>query len=603
MLRLSTTRTSLGLYGALLVLPTLVIGWLYWHQLEQDYRAQLATVPEDAQDAARRIVAAMRERLEKLLADESARSYIQYASMYSPEDAIGDDIAPAKSPLVSTYRPEGVMTWFSFDLVEDPKSVVEVYVGKSHGGVDRADAESRLEPVVESFRNRFLDETPMQRLSSLGVPLPSVLPLTSVAFHRGYRTAYDCLLAHSALMRDWTLPVSVSRFHLEFYRENHVPRAVASRRITLPSLGETDLPERADCLGPLLHEGFSTIQGFFLDVDWLFGDLPFSIASRILKDPEELLYPDERFEPCATCAVVQPVREMGFNTTDPDDLRFGQFEVAIDTERLQQRFESQSRRFLSVGLMLILTLATGMLLLYRSVRSELDQARRMQDFVAAVTHELRTPLSTIRLHGEMLLDGWAREPEKQTEYYRRIVRETNRLSTLVERVLQKSRLKEGSAQSEPLPGNLSEMVESLRDHLGAPDGGSDDLTFDLAPDLPDVWIVPEAIEGILTNLVENARKYAPVPAAGEPIRVSTRGNADQVFLEVSDRGPGVPPEERERIFEAFYRVGSEETRTATGTGLGLHLVHLFAESTRARVSHRARPGGGSIFQVAFERSE
>ena len=86
---------------------------------------------------------------------------------------------------------------------------------------------------------------------------------------------------------------------------------------------------------------------------------------------------------------------------------------------------------------------------------------------------------------------------------------------------------------------------------------------------------------------------------GEPILVSTRREDHTVVLEVADRGPGVPASERDRIFEAFYRMGSEATRTATGTGLGLHLVRLHAEACGARASVLSREGGGSVFQVAF----
>ena len=107
---------------------------------------------------------------------------------------------------------------------------------------------------------------------------------------------------------------------------------------------------------------------------------------------------------------------------------------------------------------------------------------------------------------------------------------------------------------------------------------------------------------ILSNLVENARKYAPVEPGEEPILIRTRYDGEHVLLEVADRGPGVPHTERDKIFQAFYRVGSEATRTTTGTGLGLHLVSLHAQVARAPVSVHTRSGGGSIFRVAYRAS-
>jgi len=216
-----------------------------------------------------------------------------------------------------------------------------------------------------------------------------------------------------------------------------------------------------------------------------------------------------------------------------------------------------------------------------------------------VTHELRTPVSTIRLHGEMLLDGWAADEDKRQEYYKRIVRETKRLSTLVENVLEKGRLKE--KVTEPQLSDLNAEVRRIERDLASGDG-RDDLAFDLAPRLPEIWLTPDGVAGILSNLVENARKYAPVPDDGEPILVRTRWDGERALLEVADRGPGVPPEEHENIFQAFYRVGSEATRTTTGTGLGLHLVQLHADVSGAKVSVLDRKGGGSIFRIAYRAS-
>jgi signal transduction histidine kinase len=378
------------------------------------------------------------------------------------------------------------------------------------------------------------------------------------------------------------------------------PRAVASRRVYTNALLD-DLPEEAKCLRPLI-KGFSIYQGFLIDTTWLLKDLPWEIEERLL-DKDMVLRVPFRGHPIDVSSVfepIDPIRELEFETADPDHASYSRLEVSINTDRIEERIQLQSRRFFTVALMLVVTLGIGLTLLYRSVRRELEHARRMQNFVAAVTHELRTPVSTIRLHAEMLLDGWAADPVKQKEYFKRIVRETDRLSVLVERVLEKSRIKESVYR--PVPGDLNEIVATLAGDLAhAPhaEGPSDDLAIELTPELPPVWLTPEAITGILTNLIENARKYAPATKE-DPILVRTKPEGKRVLLQVLDRGPGVPQHEREKIFDAFYRVGSEATRTTTGTGLGLHLVRIHADSCRARVAVLEREAGGSIFQVAFE---
>lgn len=604
MRRFGTTRSALGLYGVLVVLPTLAFGWLYWRSLVREHEDQMLQVPREADHAARNILDGMRERLEHLIEVEEQREFYLYADLFTPEEMHGDAFALQPSPLQRIPRPEGIATWFSFDTA-DPGEPIELFTGKTTPE-ERQAITDEYRPFLDDYRTRKAIEDSFQGAGSNQNLEPIHFPLSVVAIVKGHRSRaeVDCLIECSPQMESRLLTVGVSRFTLEFFMtEEGRPFAVGSRRVVYePSA--TDLPEDAPCLSPLLGEGFSAHQGFVLEADWLVGRLADSEADRILRDADEELLTVFRLGPleevCATCAPVYPVRELGFETYHPGHAEFGKLQVAIKTQHLFERFESQRRRFLVVAGVLVLSLATGMLLLYRSVSRELQHARRTQNFVAAVTHELRTPLSTIRLHGEMLYDGWATEPEKQQEYYARILRETDRLSTLVERVLEKSRLK--GARPEPAPADLNGFIERLAPDLENPDGRTRDLELDLASDLPNALFVPESVASILGNLVENARKYAPVEEGGEPIQIRTRLEQGRILLQVADRGPGVPKEERSRIFEAFFRSGNEATRTTTGTGLGLHLVDLQAKASGAEASVLPREGGGSIFQVAFSQA-
>jgi signal transduction histidine kinase len=206
------------------------------------------------------------------------------------------------------------------------------------------------------------------------------------------------------------------------------------------------------------------------------------------------------------------------------------------------------------------------------------------------------------MYSEMLRDGWAGDEQKRADYLQRIVRETNRLDVLVDGLLESRRLADMKAT--PEPGSLNDAVRATMPELQMTDGTeATDITFHLQEDLPAVLLEEGAVRGILVNLVENARKYAPVEEGAAPLEVRTSlDRRGRVLLEVADRGPGIPSGERDRIFDAFYRVGDESTRTTHGTGLGLHLVQMHVDAIRARVRVSARKGGGSVFQVILRNA-
>jgi signal transduction histidine kinase len=596
-LRLETTSPrSLFLYGALLVLPTLIFGWLYWSELQKDFERDRAAIPEKALEDARRIVTGMNERLERLLASERERPFTHYAPRVLPEGVMGDELFFQTTPLELAQSPPGVMGWFSFDRLAGPDSPIAIFVGQ--GGPDREQVKQSLLPMVRDFRGR--KESLSQRYERKRDTESVSVSLASLALCLGSEKEVECLRACEPRLRGRVLEMGVTDFTLNFYRDAEKrPIAIASRRVRPQSfLDDPTLPQ-TPCLAPVA-KGLGLQQGFVFDPQWLFKKLPWDVAANVLDEEEQLRVPPEGTidNIGSHFADFLPVRALSFETYYPEDENYNRLEIVIDDVRFEERAARQSQRFLATGAMLLVTLGIGMTLLYRSVRRELDQAHRMQNFVAAVTHELRTPISTIRLHAEMLQDGWV-DVSKQPEYYDRIVRETLRLSTLVERVLEKSRLKENVTR--PVEGDLNELVLALKDDLLPPGSDAPDLAFQLEPRLPKIWLTAEGVGMILSNLVENARKYAP--ARGEPLLVRTRWSNGRVLLEVLDRGPGVPEAEREKIFDAFYRIGSEQTRTTTGTGLGLHLVRLHAETCGARASVEEREGGGSIFRVAFRPAD
>ena len=241
----------------------------------------------------------------------------------------------------------------------------------------------------------------------------------------------------------------------------------------------------------------------------------------------------------------------------------------------------------------------GLAALYRMVAVVLGYAERRSNFVAAVSHELKTPLTAIRMYGEMLRDGMVPSDAKCDEYYRHITTESERLSRLINNVLELARIEKGTRDvaliAGPVTPVLDEIAELARPHLA---GHGFTLQVTSAPDVPPVRYERDALMQVLWNLIDNAVKYAG-SAARKQIELRCERAGDRVVLSVRDHGSGVPPRHLAKIFEPFYRSENELTRRTKGTGIGLALVRGLAERMGATVSGRNVPDGGFEVQVAF----
>jgi signal transduction histidine kinase len=251
-----------------------------------------------------------------------------------------------------------------------------------------------------------------------------------------------------------------------------------------------------------------------------------------------------------------------------------------------------------VALLLVATLL-GLAALYRTVAVVLRYAEQRSNFVAAVTHELRTPLTAIRMYGEMLRDGLVASEPKRDEYHRRIVAESERLTRLVDNVLELSRLENGARRTQLEAGDPSavarEAATLVRPHV---EEAGFTLRLDVEEGLPPVRFERDALLQMLFNLVDNAVKYADGGTPKEILIACRRDGDDGVRVSVRDHGPGVPSRNLRRIFERFYRAEDELTRRRQGTGLGLALVRGLAEEMGATVSGSNLAEGG--FQVEIQ---
>lgn len=239
----------------------------------------------------------------------------------------------------------------------------------------------------------------------------------------------------------------------------------------------------------------------------------------------------------------------------------------------------------------------GIWLTYRNISREMNLARLKSDFVANVSHELRTPLALIRLYAETLELGRLNAKEKYQEYFRIIREESERLTALINNILDFSRIDAGKKEYEFQETNLAELVHSTLDSYRFQIqqngfGFEENISYDIPP----VKVDREAIARSLLNLVNNALKYSKDQKF---IGVSLYRVNGSVNIEVRDRGIGISADEQEKIFEKFYRCGDPLVHNVKGSGLGLSLVRHIARAHGGDVLVESAPNKGSTFTIAL----
>ncbi|MFT7677970.1 MAG: signal transduction histidine kinase [Planctomycetota bacterium] len=611
----------LVVYGLMLVVPAGVFGSLYWSELKRDHEQQAARAPQDARSAAARMHDALAREIGTLIENERQRSFLDYAPRRWESSGGRGTLIP--SPLATIERPKGLLAWFTFDQSEGVDARPNYYFGLEEqdgiallGEGDMAAFVQRwaIDPTyLEGEINAIYDLIISQAIG--GVPTDmrgsdiedQKIGLVAMAsflrpFDKEVCDVYSLARADGAHPNE-KVPVYTydQRYVLARDRQNQL-RLMGFQRVSTPGRGRKVNEELLPACLDHLNDESRLIHGWVADAELFLHQLPREIQDIELAANQQLFFNDEfaglepeRWE-TAPFSILDGLEITQEGLGDGVDRLY----VGVDVSGLSARSRSQTKWFTSLALIMGSSALLGLRLLIGRLRAASENARRTENFVASITHELRTPLASVKLYGEMLSDGWATTEAKRKEYADRIVTESNRLDALVDRVLEKRRL--SGAPPELVPGDLNLEIRQQRSALKLEEDPS--VRFEFEEGLPPVLLTEEAVHTLLSNLIENAKKYAPVskddPQA-EPLIVRTRRNRrGRVVLEVLDRGPGIPPAERDNIFEAFYRIGNESTRTTQGTGLGLHLVAQYAKTLKGKVHVHARDKGGTRFQVTFK---
>jgi len=285
--------------------------------------------------------------------------------------------------------------------------------------------------------------------------------------------------------------------------------------------------------------------------------------------------------------------EVAHNLDDPfRGLALGIKFQGTTAEAIGRRWVTQS--FLILGALSVLMIG-GLVLTYRSVNKQVALARLKSDFVSNVSHELRTPLALIRLYAETLELGRITTNEKKHEYYSIIRKESERLTALINNILDFSRIEAGRKEYDFKETDIAELVRNTLDSYRFQiEQQGFALEEQIEPNIPKVRVDREAIARALVNLVNNALKYSDHEKF---LGVKLYREQSVLKLEVIDRGIGIDRNEQSRIFEKFYRTCDPLVHNTKGSGLGLSLVRHITEAHGGDVEVESVPGRGSKFTL------
>jgi signal transduction histidine kinase len=248
-------------------------------------------------------------------------------------------------------------------------------------------------------------------------------------------------------------------------------------------------------------------------------------------------------------------------------------------------------------LTLVVILTFGTVLIIRTIAQELDILRLKSDFVSSVSHEFKTPLTSMKALLERLEDDKVQDRDRMKQYFSLLSQSADRLIRLVKNLLDFSKIEEGRKEYNLAPTDISELVaQEVSDFKREELHTGIEIRSKIANDLPLLMADRESLAQAVHNLLDNAVKFSP---ERKGIEVSVRKEEGSIIIEVADQGIGIPQDEVERIFEKFYQGQNAVRQVAKGTGLGLTLVKHTVEAHGGKVLVRSRVGEGSTFSLVF----
>ncbi len=268
--------------------------------------------------------------------------------------------------------------------------------------------------------------------------------------------------------------------------------------------------------------------------------------------------------------------------------------IAYNTKlaSIKDKRSSRTKQYLGEGGTFLLVILIGAFVVYSSFRRSIRLSKQQNNFMLSVTHELKSPIAAMKLNLQTL-ERHNLDKDKKELLVDRCVKEANRLNDLCNNMLLASQMEGGQYKRSRESFSFTELVEdSLKDYDHRyPNRISADT-------LPEYNLTGDRvlIQMAVNNLLENAIKYTP---KDKPVMVTMEERNNYISLQVADLGQGIPEEEKAKIFNKFYRIGSEETRKSKGTGLGLYLTAKIVRQHKGKISVKDNQPNGAIFDISF----
>jgi signal transduction histidine kinase len=266
-----------------------------------------------------------------------------------------------------------------------------------------------------------------------------------------------------------------------------------------------------------------------------------------------------------------------------------------DLTVIEKQYKRSKYMIIGEGLVFGLSLIIGMWFIQKAHLKEIENTRKQKNFLLSVTHELKSPVASIRLIAETIMQR-SLPHEKIVSLNEGIMKESVRLENLINNLLLASRIN-NEYQYNFEWCDLPELIEEVKNHIqrSHPDTG-----LRIHGRQKDFFILAdrEAMISVINNLIENAVKYSPHPAQ---VDISYDTKKNQCILEIADQGSGIPDQEKSKIFQQFYRVGNEETRQTKGTGLGLYITEKIILAHKGKITVSDNHPKGTIFTVTLPK--